>query len=75
MTVHKAQGAEFRIVLMMLPYHPTAFIRRNILYTGITRAQEYVALFTPTPSLCYAIGNDQTDIRYTGLMQRLKEMK
>lgn len=71
MTVHKAQGSEYKTVMMLLPYRASSFIRRNIFYTGITRARENLFLFSPTSTVNYAITNDQTDVRYTGLAKRL----
>ena len=40
MTVHKAQGSEFRNVAVMLPGSTSAVLTRQLLYTAITRAQE-----------------------------------
>ena len=40
MTVHKAQGSEFRDVAVMLPPSSSAVLTRQLLYTAITRAQE-----------------------------------
>ena len=40
MTVHKAQGSEFREVAVMLPPSTSAVLTRQLLYTAITRAQE-----------------------------------
>ncbi len=40
MTVHKAQGSEFRNVAVMLPGSTSALLTRELLYTAITRAQE-----------------------------------
>jgi exodeoxyribonuclease V alpha subunit len=39
MTVHKAQGSEFRHVAVMLPASTSAVLTRQLLYTAITRAQ------------------------------------
>lgn len=39
-TVHKAQGSEYRHVLMPISPAHRAMTRRNLLYTGITRAKQ-----------------------------------
>jgi exodeoxyribonuclease V alpha subunit len=44
MTVHKAQGSEFRQVAVMLPPSTSAVLTRQLLYTAITRAQEGLSL-------------------------------
>lgn len=43
-TVHKAQGSEFPVVIMPFNASLTAMLNRNIIYTGITRASERVVL-------------------------------
>ena len=44
-TVHKAQGSEYDHVLMFLPTRPGhPLLNRQILYTGITRAKQSVAI-------------------------------
>jgi exodeoxyribonuclease V alpha subunit len=44
MTVHKSQGSEFNEVLMVLPDAESRVLTRELLYTGITRAQRRVSL-------------------------------
>ncbi|XTZ17900.1 AAA family ATPase [Micromonospora echinospora] len=43
LTVHKAQGSEFRTVFMILPEEET-LLSRELLYTGLTRAREKLVL-------------------------------
>jgi len=43
-TVHKAQGNEFKLVIMALTTHFGLMLNRNLLYTGITRAKEALIL-------------------------------
>lgn len=45
MTVHKSQGSEFERVLILLPDHATESLTRELIYTGITRARDYVELW------------------------------
>lgn len=44
MTVHKSQGSEFARVLLVLPASPSPVASRELVYTGVTRAREHVAL-------------------------------
>lgn len=68
LSVHKSQGSQYRCVVMMLPYEHSAFLRRDLVYTGITRASKYVAIFGPMHTLQHAILNANLDKRYTALV-------
>lgn len=72
-TVHKSQGSQYPCVVMILPQKRTPFLKRNLLYTGITRASKYVAIVSPTVTIDYMIQNCKTDDRYTTLVQLLQE--
>ncbi len=39
MTVHKSQGSEFEVVLLLLPAHDAAPLSRELIYTGLTRGR------------------------------------
>lgn len=43
LTVHKAQGSEFKKVILVLP-NPCRLLSRELLYTALTRQQEHVAI-------------------------------
>ena len=45
MTVHKSQGSEFEQVLLLLPPDDSPVLTRELLYTGITRAKQSLALY------------------------------
>jgi len=49
LTVHKAQGSEFRHVALLLPDRPSPVLTRELIYTGITRASEQLTLLEPAP--------------------------
>jgi exodeoxyribonuclease V alpha subunit len=44
MTVHKAQGSEFRNILLVLPEEPMPLLTKEILYTGLTRSSHSVVI-------------------------------
>jgi exodeoxyribonuclease V alpha subunit len=44
MTVHKAQGSQFREVAVLLPEPTSPILTRELLYTAVTRAQERLIL-------------------------------
>ncbi len=42
MTVHRAQGSQFKRVTLILPPHDSPLLTRELFYTAITRAEEHV---------------------------------
>ncbi|HIJ77833.1 MAG: exodeoxyribonuclease V subunit alpha [Desulfobulbaceae bacterium] len=44
MTIHKSQGSEFDMVMLVLPNQESAVLTRELLYTGVTRAREQVVI-------------------------------
>ena len=72
-TVHKAQGSEYKaVVLVSAPAAPSLMVR-GVLYTAITRAREMLILVgddvVPGRMAVY----DKQQRRYSGLRRRLKE--
>ncbi len=45
MTVHKSQGSEFDMVLMLLPGHDSEALTRELIYTGMTRGKSAVEVW------------------------------
>ena len=71
-TVHKAQGSEYRaVVLVSLPAAPALMVR-GVLYTAITRARELLVVVGDDASLSRMVENDKQQRRYSGLRWRLK---
>ncbi len=70
-SVHKAQGSEFpAVVIPLLPTH-YMMLQRNLLYTGVTRAQKLVVLVGTPRAVAIAVRNDRAHQRYSGLAERL----
>lgn len=44
MTVHKSQGSEFLHTALLLPSTINPILTRELVYTGITRAQDWLTL-------------------------------
>ena len=73
MTVHKAQGSEYRaVVLVSAPVAPALMVR-GVLYTAITRARELLVLVGDDTIPGKMAENDKQQRRYSGLRRRLKE--
>ncbi len=72
-TVHKSQGSEYNHVALVLPEQDkNEFMKREILYTGITRAKKSVIIFGNKSAFDKAINQSSTDKRNTGLGEILK---
>lgn len=70
-TIHKSQGSEYPIVVMPLTMSHFVMLQRNLLYTGVTRAKKILVLIGEKKAVFYAIKNETTTGRNTGLRQRL----
>ena len=71
-TVHKAQGSEFPVVVMPMVTAHYMMLQRNLLYTGITRAKQLCVLVGSRRAIGIAVGNNKVAQRYTALDWRLK---
>ena len=72
-TVHKAQGSEYRcVVLISAPVAPALMVR-GVLYTAITRARELLVLVGDDTAPGQMAANDRQQRRYSGLRRRLRE--
>lgn len=71
-SVHKSQGSEYPVVVMPILTSHYIMLQRNLLYTAVTRAKELVVLVGSKKALYIALKNDQPQLRYSGLKQRLK---
>jgi exodeoxyribonuclease V alpha subunit len=73
-TVHKAQGAEYPIVVMPIMMTHFMMLQRNLLYTGVTRAKKILVLVGQKKAVGYCVRNVTVDKRNTLLAERLKGM-
>ena len=70
-TVHKAQGAEYPIVVMPIMMTHFAMLQRNLLYTGVTRAKKVLMLVGTKKAIAYCVKHVTVDKRNTLLAWRL----
>ncbi len=71
-SVHKSQGSEYRAVILPLTTQHYMMLQRNLLYTGITRARDFVVLVGTVKALGIAVRNNQVAERYTSLAERIR---
>ena len=70
-TVHKAQGSEYRAVILALSDVPPSLLARGVLYTAITRARELFILVGDGDLMARMVANDRQTRRYSALRTRL----
>jgi exodeoxyribonuclease V alpha subunit len=70
-TVHKAQGSEYRAVILSLFDVPQTLLARGVLYTAITRARELFIVVGSDELLAKMVANDRHTRRYSALRTRL----
>ncbi|MBN2073150.1 MAG: ATP-dependent RecD-like DNA helicase [Actinobacteria bacterium] len=71
-SIHKAQGSEFRCVIVPLLTSHYLLLQRNLLYTALTRARELAVLVGSKKAIGIAVNRNMTENRYTGLKEMLK---
>ncbi|MFN2151480.1 MAG: ATP-binding domain-containing protein, partial [Anaerolineales bacterium] len=71
-TVHKAQGSEFPVVVMPLVTAHYLMLQRNLLYTAITRAKKLCVLTGSRRAIGMAVQNNKVTQRHTALDWRLQ---
>lgn len=67
MTVHKSQGSEYKAVIMVVDNKHKVLLKRNLLYTAITRAKEKLILIGQQDAINVAIDNLDSIYRRTKL--------
>ena len=72
-TVHKSQGSEFPVVVMPLLTQHYIMLQRNLVYTGMTRAQRLLIMIGTRKALAIAIRNDRPVLRCSRLRERMVE--
>ena len=70
-TVHKAQGSEYRCVVLCAMPSAQSLMVRGVLYTAITRAKELLVIVGDDAVLRVMAANDKQQRRYSGLRWRL----
>jgi len=73
-TVHKAQGSEYKVVVIPVYNGPPMLLTRNLLYTAVTRAKELAVLVGTPETMHRMIDNNRITHRYTALARRLRDM-
>lgn len=70
-SIHKAQGSQFKMVLLPVVRQFSRMLQRNLLYTAITRAAEKLVLIGEPYAVATSVENEAIN-RNTSLVERLK---
>jgi len=70
-SVHKAQGSEFPVVVMAVVTQYYMMLQRNLLYTAITRSRDLCVLTGSRRAIGIAVHNNKVAQRFTALEWRL----
>ena len=71
LTVHKAQGSEYRAVVLCLANAHRPLLRRELVYTAASRAKEALIVISPPSAMRVAVETVGNDRRCTTLARRL----
>ena len=71
-SIHKAQGSEFRMVILPMVYQYKRMLQRNLLYTAVTRSKELLILLGEVPAFQACVAHESAS-RLTMLKERISE--
>jgi exodeoxyribonuclease V alpha subunit len=71
-TIHKSQGSEYPAVVIPLSTQHYPMLRRNLVYTGITRSKQLVVLVGQRKALTIAVRDSRAERRWSKLHQWLR---
>lgn len=72
MTIHKSQGSEYDVVVIPMTTSHFMMLKRNLLYTAITRAKKLCVIVGTKRALQKAINTIDGTSRQTGLLSRIR---
>ena len=70
-SIHKSQGSEFNLVIMPIISSYRIMLYKKLIYTGITRAKHSLTIVGEANSFKYAVSNNNSYERRTGLKDRI----
>ena len=73
MTIHKSQGSEYDTVIIPMMTAYFIMLRRNLIYTAITRAKKKVIIVGEKKAIYLAIHKNDIDSRNTCLAERIQK--
>lgn len=71
-TIHKSQGSEYPAVVAPVSHQHFIMLKRNLLYTAITRGKRLVVLIGTDRAMRTAVSNATVERRDSGLVERVR---
>lgn len=71
-TIHKSQGSEYPVVVIPFSTQHYMMLKRNLIYTGITRGKRLVVLVGQKRALAMAVKGRQAERRWSKLAEWLR---
>jgi exodeoxyribonuclease V alpha subunit len=72
-SIHKSQGSEYPAVVIPLHTQHFVMLRRQLLYTAVTRGKKLVVIVGSKKALALAVKNNKENARYTLLKYRIRK--
>ena len=72
-TIHKSQGSEYTAVIIPITMQSFMMLKKNLVYTAVTRGKELVVIIGQKKALTMAIKNISDGTRYSKLKSWLIE--
>jgi exodeoxyribonuclease V alpha subunit len=72
-TIHKSQGSEYPVVIIPLMMQHYTMLRKNLVYTAITRGKKLVILVGQKKALAIAINHKGQQKRFSTLLKRMTD--
>ena len=72
-SVHRSQGSEYPAMVMPVTTEHFLMLKRSVLYTGLTRGKKLVVLIGSPKALEMAVRNQDDNVRFSGLKERLRD--
>ncbi len=70
-SIHKAQGSEYPAVVIPVTTQHYIMLRRNLIYTGVTRGKQLVVVIGQRKAMAIAVKGVQTERRWSKLKEWL----
>lgn len=74
MTIHKSQGGECDLAIIIVPTRPYTLMERSLLYVAVTRARKKAIIVTEGDALENAILRNKSNTRVTGLNSQINTL-
>lgn len=74
-TIHKAQGSEFDVVILVVSPSSSMLLTRNLLYTALTRAKKLLVVLGSDRIIDFMVQNADLRKRNTGLEYKLRNIE